>query len=126
MNTIKKLDHDYMDIVPCNCCLLEIFPIMDKDRQSRDTIFMGTYDGHLHAMRLEIEVASNEEKYILVNTKKWMFSYPIMSLINFDMYNCLNDPDAIKSRGGNVFGLSKAKSYNKNLSTLGSNFSERQ
>jgi hypothetical protein len=47
---IKKFEYDFSDRVPCNCCLLEVLPILDSDNQFQDTIFMGTYDGHLHAL----------------------------------------------------------------------------
>ena len=91
-NTIKKLEHDFYENVPCNCCFLDILPVLDSYNKYNDTIFMGTYDGHLHAIRLEVEANDKQEQLVLKHIKKWTFSYPIMSVIAFDMYNFLNDP----------------------------------
>lgn len=89
-----------MDIVPANCCLLEIKQIYDSFYiitepgqllKPKDTIFLATYDGTLHAMRMETKKEDNSESYVLNNLKKWNFSYPITSLLLFDFYNQTND-----------------------------------
>ena len=101
-NNYKQLEVDYYDKIPGNCCLLEIFPIWDNSgcgvegkAGPKDTIFVGTYDGHLFAMRMAIKLEGQMESYTLNTLKKWTFSNPIQSLIFFDFYNYLND-EAVK------------------------------
>ena len=92
----KTIDYDFMDIVPANCCLLEIKAIYETMfsqetgilvSKQRDTIFIGTYDGSLHSMRFDIKKESNSESYILNNLRKWTFTHPITSVLVFDFYN---------------------------------------
>lgn len=92
----KTLDYDFMDIVPTNGCLLELKPIWETfysqdtgsiGSRQRDTIFLGTYDGSLHALRIDIKKESNSESYILTNLKKWTFSNPLTSIAIFDFWN---------------------------------------
>jgi len=45
--------------------MLEIMPIFDSNGKKKDTIFVGTYDGHLSAMRLEIIKEGLNEKFNL-------------------------------------------------------------
>ena len=52
----KIFDYDFHDLIPCNACFLEILWITDFRRKRKATVFMGTFDGHLHSLRLETEV----------------------------------------------------------------------
>ena len=93
----KSLEIDFEDRVACNCSLLEIFPVHELSinlgglsQTAKDTIFMGTYDGILYSMRMVIKeegVIGTENitsyTYALVNLKKWNFSGPILTMINF-------------------------------------------
>ncbi|CDW89949.1 UNKNOWN [Stylonychia lemnae] len=119
----KTFEYDYMDRVPGNCCMMEIKQIYDSYYQitepgqvqkPKDTIFIGTYDGSLHSMRMETKKEDNSESYILINLKKWTFSYPITSLLLFDYYNYQND--AIKS--SKFSNLSSSNQKNKSYGNL--------
>ena len=55
MNLTKTLEHDYEDRVACNCSLLDVFSVHEANGIAQDTIFMGTYDGHLYAMRIVVK-----------------------------------------------------------------------
>jgi hypothetical protein len=53
----KRLEIDFEDKVPCNCSVLEVFPVYDGESEGRkEVIFMGTYDGPLLAMSLTTKV----------------------------------------------------------------------
>lgn len=57
MKQVKNIEYDFEDRVACNCSLLEVFPVYEGGQQ-KDTIFMGTYDGHLYSMRITIKEES--------------------------------------------------------------------
>lgn len=85
-----------MDIVPVNCCLVEIKPIYETKynqatgnivSQKKDTIFLGTNDGSLYAMRMGVKKEGKIESYVLNNLKKWTFSNPITSIVVLDFCN---------------------------------------
>eukprot|EP00347_Sterkiella_histriomuscorum_P011153 403373557 len=103
---VKIIEHDFMDLVPANCCLLEIKSIFDikqyqpehgRPIKPKDTIFMGTYDGQLHSLRLETKKEGQVETLVLNHLRKWSFSYPITSMITFDFFN-QTDPDQLKNK----------------------------
>lgn len=48
---------------------------------------MGTYDGSLYSMRIEIKKEANAETYVLNMLKKWTFSHQITSLLVIDFEN---------------------------------------
>ena len=84
------------DELPANCCLLEIKSLPEIsfnsnkasfEKTSKDTIFVGTYDGSLYSMRMEIKKEANSETYALNMLKKWTFSHPITSVLILDFYN---------------------------------------
>ena len=52
---------------------------------------MGTYDGTLLSMRMEIKKEENSETLILVTLKKWNFSNPITSILTYDFYNIMHE-----------------------------------
>lgn len=88
MANSKSLEIDFEDRVACNCSLLEIFSVHEINSSSKDTIFMGTYDGIMYSMRMVIKEEGVNENitsytYALVNLKKWNFSGPILTMINF-------------------------------------------
>jgi hypothetical protein len=57
---------EYDDRVPCNCSILEVVTVYENS-QPKETIFMGTYDSHLYAMRMVIkeEQGDNHSQYVL-------------------------------------------------------------
>jgi len=72
----KRLEIDFEDKVPCNCSLLEVFPVYDGETEGRkEIIFLGTYDGPLLAMSLttKVEEKSKSEYYQLTKLRKWDF-----------------------------------------------------
>lgn len=75
---------------------------------------MGTYDGNLNAMRLEIVKEGSNESYSLQRLKVWSFDFPIISIIFFDMYNYQNDPNAITTMKNVGNGNRDYRFFNKN------------
>ncbi len=83
----QRVIDEYDDRVPCNCSVLEVFPIIDGN-QAKETIFMGTYDGSLYAMRMVIRQEHGENlQYVLQQLKKWNLSSYIISMIAFNINN---------------------------------------
>ena len=104
-NFIKTLEMDpFTESVSNNCCLLEIKPIYDSytggvdDKGKKDTIFIGTYDGNLYALRMDIKKEENTEAYVLLHLKRWQFSSPITSIIQSDFFNFFQDSSQNKVR----------------------------
>lgn len=82
----KRLDVDLEDRVACNCSLLEVEQVFDGDGLPKDTIFMGTYDGSLSALRLTTKSDEKSEFYQLTPIRKWDFSSAVLSMITFGIH----------------------------------------
>ena len=90
----QKIYPDYEDRVACNCSILEVIQVYEgAGSQPKDTIFMGTYDGHLYSMRMMIKSEGNNEIQHLTMIKKWNLSGPVLSLISFSINNTIEDPN---------------------------------
>jgi hypothetical protein len=59
LNQVKPLELDpYEDRVACNCSILKVIGVNEPGCNGgipKVTIMMGTYDGHLYAMRMVIK-----------------------------------------------------------------------
>ncbi len=55
----QRILDEYDDRVPCNCSVLEVFTVIEAG-QPKETIFMGTYDSSLYAMRMVIKQEHGE------------------------------------------------------------------
>jgi hypothetical protein len=126
MNPTKVLEVDYEDRVACNCSLLEVVPVYEASTpgQPRDTIFMGTYDGHLYAMRMTVQddkiMGSSQEnisaqRYLLLHLKKWNFSGLVLSMISF---SALKPSEDIFSKSHSKYGTAKTLGGSSSSSTF--------